>query len=95
MVRGRVTPEAAWTGKVVRIISGGQTGADRAGLEAGRLLGVATGGTAPDNFLTEHGAFQLFCCCGVPWVLRVVLNSNECLVCRAGRVAEAFVRAGG
>lgn len=50
-----MTPEAAWTGKVVRIISGGQTGADRAGLEAGRLLGVATGGTAPNNFLTEQG----------------------------------------
>jgi hypothetical protein len=66
--RGRVTPEAAWTGKVVRIISGGQTGADRAGLEAGRLLGVATGGTAPNNFLTEQGAFHLFFCVVVPWV---------------------------
>lgn len=52
---GRVTPVSAWTGKVVRIISGGQTGADRAGLEAGRSLGVATGGTAPGDFLTEFG----------------------------------------
>ncbi len=55
VVRGRATPEEEWTGKVVRIISGGQTGADRAGLEAGKLLGVATGGTAPANFLTENG----------------------------------------
>ncbi|KAL6042061.1 Molybdenum carrier, variant 2 [Balamuthia mandrillaris] len=53
--RGRVTPVEEWAGKVVKIISGGQTGADRAGLEAGRLLGIATGGTAPSNFLTERG----------------------------------------
>ncbi|KAL6067625.1 Molybdenum carrier [Balamuthia mandrillaris] len=56
--RGRVTPVEEWAGKVVKIISGGQTGADRAGLEAGRLLGIATGGTAPSNFLTERGPDQ-------------------------------------
>ncbi len=74
VVRGRATPEEEWTGKVVRIISGGQTGADRAGLEAGKLLGVATGGTAPANFLTENGmcwptpfpSLLLLSCCLLP-----------------------------
>ena len=38
-----------------RIISGGQTGADRAGLEAGAILGLQTGGSAPYGFMTEDG----------------------------------------
>jgi len=38
-----------------KIISGGQTGADQGGLEAGRILGIATGGTAPPGFFTEDG----------------------------------------
>lgn len=38
-----------------RIISGGQTGADMAGLRAGRQLGYETGGTAPANFATSAG----------------------------------------
>lgn len=33
-----------------RIISGGQTGADRAALDAAVALGIATGGTAPKGF---------------------------------------------
>ncbi len=41
--------------KVDKIISGGQTGADRGGLEAGRTLGIRTGGTAPFNWYTENG----------------------------------------
>ena len=41
---------------ITKIISGGQTGADRAGLEAGRILGIETGGTAPKNWRTETGA---------------------------------------
>ena len=41
--------------KVSKIISGGQTGADQGGLEAGKVLGIETGGTAPPNFLTEDG----------------------------------------
>ncbi len=40
---------------VRRIISGGQTGADRGGLLAGDLLGLETGGTAPPGFKTENG----------------------------------------
>ena len=38
-----------------KIISGGQTGADQAGLRAGKLLGLKTGGTAPYNWMTEEG----------------------------------------
>jgi hypothetical protein len=40
---------------LTKIISGGQTGADQGGLEAGRELGLATGGTAPYNYMTECG----------------------------------------
>ena len=38
-----------------KIISGGQTGADQGGLEAGRELGLETGGTAPFNWMTSDG----------------------------------------
>ena len=38
-----------------KIISGGQTGADRAGLEVAKELGIATGGVAPKGYLTENG----------------------------------------
>lgn len=40
----------------MKIISGGQTGADRAALEAARDAGVLTGGYAPKNYLTEDGS---------------------------------------
>jgi hypothetical protein len=38
-----------------KIISGGQTGADRGGLEAARALGITTGGVCPKGFKTEKG----------------------------------------
>ncbi len=40
---------------VKKIISGGQTGADRGGLVAGKFLDIETGGTAPPRFMTETG----------------------------------------
>ncbi len=40
---------------ITKIISGGQTGADQGGLEAGRELGLQTGGTAPLGWWTEKG----------------------------------------
>jgi hypothetical protein len=40
---------------VQRIISGGQTGADQAGLEAAERLGIPTGGFMPKGFHTETG----------------------------------------
>jgi hypothetical protein len=41
---------------VIRLISGGPTGADQGGLLAGRDLGVQTGGWAPQGWRTEAGA---------------------------------------
>jgi hypothetical protein len=38
-----------------KIISGGQTGAEQAGLRAAREFGVPTGGRVPSGFLTEDG----------------------------------------
>lgn len=38
-----------------RIISGGQTGADRAGLEVAKRLGYETGGTVPRGYKTSTG----------------------------------------
>lgn len=38
------------------IISGGQTGADRGGLEAGKILNLKTGGFAPKGWRTENGS---------------------------------------
>lgn len=40
---------------LTKIISGGQTGADQGGLEAGKELGLITGGTAPMGWRTEKG----------------------------------------
>jgi len=39
----------------MKIISGGQTGADQGGLEAGKELGLETGGWAPYGWKTEDG----------------------------------------
>ena len=41
-----------WRPELVKIISGGQTGADRAALEAAQSVGLTTGGTAPPGFRT-------------------------------------------
>ncbi len=41
---------------VTRIISGGQTGADQAGLEAAAQLRIPTGGHMPKGWRTEAGA---------------------------------------
>lgn len=40
---------------VIKIVSGGQTGADQGGLEAGKLLGLETGGWMPKGWKTEAG----------------------------------------
>lgn len=41
---------------ILKIISGGQTGADMGGLLAGKQLEIRTGGCAPKGFLTENGS---------------------------------------
>ena len=38
-----------------KIISGGQTGADKAGLEAALVMKYKTGGFCPKGYLTESG----------------------------------------
>jgi len=40
---------------VTKIISGGQTGADFAGLKAAKILGINNGGRAPKGYKTEIG----------------------------------------
>ena len=40
---------------LIKVISGGQTGADQAGLAAAKACGIATGGTAPPGFMTSSG----------------------------------------
>lgn len=40
---------------IKRIISGGQTGVDQAGLYAAVKLGIPTGGWAPPGYMTENG----------------------------------------
>lgn len=42
--------------KVTKVISGGQTGADRIGLEVAKELGIPTGGIAPKGYRTEDGS---------------------------------------
>ena len=41
--------------KLKKIISGGQIGADRAGLEIAKELGFETGGAVPKGYRTENG----------------------------------------
>ena len=41
---------------MLKVISGGQTGADIAGLIAAKKCGLVTGGTAPKKFMTENGS---------------------------------------
>ncbi|WP_234733374.1 putative molybdenum carrier protein [Tellurirhabdus bombi] len=40
---------------IIKIISGGQTGVDQIGLAVAQSLSIATGGTAPQGYLTEDG----------------------------------------
>ena len=41
---------------ITKIISGGQTGADFAALDAAKIIGIETGGVAPKGFRTETGS---------------------------------------
>ena len=41
--------------KIFKIISGGQTGADKGGLIAAKKANIKTGGIAPKGFMTEAG----------------------------------------
>lgn len=41
--------------RILKVVSGGQTGADQGALEGAREAGVATGGIAPLGWWTENG----------------------------------------
>lgn len=57
MKEGNTRGGGAWTaGSLTRIVSGGQTGADRGGLDAAIALGVAHGGWSPKGRRAEDGA---------------------------------------
>lgn len=53
----------------VRIISGGQTGADQGGLKAARAEGYVTGGWAPRGWWTDEGA--------APWLAEYGLQESS------------------
>jgi hypothetical protein len=68
---------------IERIVSGGQTGADRGGLDAARELGIPFGGWAPKDWRAEDGAIpevyrasmQLTQSLG--YTLRTMMNVND------------------
>lgn len=51
----QVTEPLSYTVPTTKIISGGQTGIDRLGLEVGKELGLETGGTTTPGYYTENG----------------------------------------
>jgi hypothetical protein len=65
---------------ITKLISGGQTGADRGGLEAGKRLRIETGGHCPANYKTENGPdyslkeFGLICTVSSDYPIRTNLN---------------------
>ena len=67
-----------------RIISGGQTGADQGGLEAGRKLGIETGGLAPRGWKTCRGPNPLLAVYGL-----VCVASDEYNVRTAANIRES------
>jgi hypothetical protein len=50
---------------IERVISGGQTGADQAGLRAAHLAGIPTGGFAPLGWETDDGPAPWLANCGL------------------------------
>ena len=73
----------------LRVISGGQTGADRAALEAARNVRVPTGGTAPCGFMTASGRDytlrSVFGLCELPIAQRNRVSVSQMHVLRSQR----------
>ncbi|VTT99181.1 Uncharacterized protein OS=Planctomyces brasiliensis (strain ATCC 49424 / DSM 5305 / JCM 21570 / NBRC 103401 / IFAM 1448) GN=Plabr_2529 PE=4 SV=1: MoCo_carrier [Gemmataceae bacterium] len=70
--------------RLERVISGGQTGADRGALVAARAAGIATGGWMPAGFLAHDGNHPEFAelfgmreTAGAQYPHRTSLNVNE------------------
>lgn len=53
----------------IKLIAGGQSGADAGALRAARIAGIPTGGYAPRGWLTEYGP--------MPWLLRDCFGLTE------------------
>lgn len=91
---------------IFKIISGGQTGADRGGLEAGKRLGLDTGGTCPAGYRTENGRDETLLTFGVrchksrnypPRTEENVINSDATLIfgnpgSRGSQLTQAMCR---
>lgn len=73
------------------MISGGQTGADRAALEAAKALGIQTGGFAPPGFLTSHGKDPSLAAYGLKEVQHKGTDSWRCASPITGSIAAAYV----
>jgi hypothetical protein len=78
-----------------KIISGGQTGADQAALDAAIKLGIPHGGWVPKGRLTENGPlpdkYKLTEMPGSGYVLRTeqnVIDSNGTLIISHGQLSE-------
>ena len=57
---GGAAPAAPFRSSLRGVVSGSQTGADRAALRAARAAGLATAGVAPRGFNTEAGRLGQF-----------------------------------
>lgn len=53
---------------LIKVVSGGQTGADQAGISAAKFLNYTTGGRAPKGFMTETGP--------APWLAEFGLEAS-------------------
>ncbi len=68
----------------MKIISGGQTGADQGGIIGARAIGIATGGWAPKGWKTEDGRaqwlkdYRLVQASSDRYAYRTKLNVQEC-----------------
>ena len=78
-----------------KIISGGQTGADQAALDAAIKLGIPHGGWIPKGRLTENGPlpdkYKLMEMTGTAYVLRTeqnVIDSNGTLIISHGKLSD-------
>ena len=78
-----------------KIISGGQTGADQAALDAAIKLGIPHGGWIPKGRLTENGPlpdkYKLVEMPGTAYVLRTeqnVIDSNGTLIISHGHLSD-------
>jgi hypothetical protein len=71
---------------LTRVVSGGQTGVDQAGLRAAKTSGIPTGGIAPKHWRTEAGP--------APW-LGTTFGLTECLSADYGIRTRQNVEAAG